>query len=142
MKWASTAGLIALAALSQAWAADAPDDSKPVELSKEEVSIPFMNLRSTIRTWQADGQSGVWIQDLRKQWYYAKTYGYCDGLDFANELGFKTGTVNTLDRFSQIIVPGRDRCPIKSLTKSEPPPSGKRHKDVKEDVSKDAGEEK
>lgn len=133
MKWASTAGLVALAALGQAWAGDAPQETKPTELPKEEASIPFVNLRSTIRTWQADGQDGVWIQDQRKQWYYAKTFGYCDGLEFATALGFKTGTVNTLDRFSQIVVPGRDRCPIKSLTKSEAPPKGKSHKEVKEE---------
>ena len=133
MKWASTAGLIALAALSQAWAADAPQDSKPAGLSKKEASIPFVNLRSSIMSWQADGEDGLWIQDQRKQWYYAQTYGRCEGLEFAAQLGFKTGTLNTLDRFSQIVVPGYDRCAIRSLTKSDAPPEGKRHEEVKEE---------
>jgi hypothetical protein len=136
MKWASTVGLVALAALSQAWAVDAAQESTPTGLSKEEVSIPFVNLDSTIRTWQADGQDGVWVQDAHKQWYYAKTYGYCEGLEFASAIGFKTGTLNTLDRFSSIVVPGYDRCAIKSLTKSEAPPNGKQHEVSEEKAGK------
>lgn len=132
MKWASTVGLVALAAMSQAWAVDAAQESGPTGLSKEEASIPFVNLDSTIRTWQADGQDGLWIQDARKQWYYARTYGYCEGLEFASRIGLKTGTLNTLDRFSSIIVPGYDRCALKSLVKSDAPPKGKRHEEVSE----------
>ena len=140
MKWATTAGLIAVATLGQAWAGDPPPDTKPAGLSKEEAAIPFVNLRSTIHTWQADGRDGLWIQDQRKQWYYATTFGNCEGLDFAVALGFRTGTVNTLDRFSSNVVPGYDRCPIRSLVKSEAPPKGKQHKEVSED--KEAGAEK
>ncbi len=133
MKWASTAGLVALAAVSQAWAADAPKDASPSGLQKEEARIPFVNLKSTISTWQADGEQGVWFQDQRKQWYYATTFGRCEGLDFAIELGLRPGTLNTLDRFSEIIVPHYGRCALKSLVKSEPPPKGKRHEKVKEE---------
>jgi hypothetical protein len=134
MKWASTAGIVALAALGQAWAVDAPKESAPTGLQKEEARIPFVNLNSSILTWQADGEQGVWIQDQRKQWYYASTFGRCDGLEFAARLGFKVGTLNTLDRFSEIVVPNYGRCAIKSLTKSDPPPKkGKRHEEVKEE---------
>jgi len=133
MKWASTAGIVVLAALSQAWASDAPKDSDPPGLQKEEASIPFFDLRSTIITWQADGQQGVWIQDQRKQWYYAKTFGNCEGLEFAPRLGFKTRTTNTLDRYGEIIVPNYSRCAIQSLKKSDAPPKGKHHKEVSEE---------
>ena len=44
MKWAGTASLIALAAVSQAWAVDAPKDPDPAGLKKEEARIPFINL--------------------------------------------------------------------------------------------------
>jgi hypothetical protein len=126
MKWAGTASLIALAALGQAWAGESPKDSGP-GLKKEEARIPFINLKSSVLGWQADGEKGLWIQDQRKQWYYATTYGRCEGLEFAGELGFKLGTLNTLDRFSEIIVPNYRSCAISSLVKSEEPPKGKRH---------------
>jgi hypothetical protein len=132
MKWASTVGLVALAALSQAWAVDAAQESGPTGLSKDEASIPFVNLDSTIRTWQADGQNGVWIQDAHKQWYYAKTFGYCEGLEFSVRLGIQTGTLNMLDRYSYIVVPGYGRCALKSLVKSDAPPKGKQHAEVNE----------
>jgi Family of unknown function (DUF6491) len=122
MKWAGTASLIALAALGQAWAGSPLEDSGPVGLQKEEASIPFINLRSSILSWQADGEKGLWIQDQRKQWYYATTFGRCEGLEFASQLGFKVGTLNTLDKFSEIIVPNYGQCAIRSLVKSEAPP--------------------
>lgn len=133
MKWASTVSLIALAALGQAWAGDPPKDSEPAALKKEEARIPFIDLRSSILSWQADGEKGLWIQDQRKQWYYATTYGRCEGLEFTAELGFKVGTMNTLDRFSEIIVPNYGRCAIKSLVKSEAPPKGKRREPASEE---------
>lgn len=127
MKWANSLALIALAASSPAWAEEATN------LSKEEVSIPFINLDSTIRTWQADGEKGLWIQDQHKNWYYAQTFGRCEGLDFAPRLGFKTKSGSALDRFGEIVVPNYDRCPLRSLTRSEEPPKGKRNKKVEEE---------
>jgi hypothetical protein len=132
MKWASTVGLAALAAFGQAWAVDAPQDPTATGLQKEEASIPFINLDSTIRSWQADGQQGLWIQDQRKQWYYATTFGRCEGLEFAPRLGFRAGTLNTLDRYSEVVVPHYGRCPLRSLTRSDAPPKGKRHEKVEE----------
>jgi hypothetical protein len=111
--------LVLLGALGPAWAGE--------PAKKEEARIPFINLSSSILSWQADGEQGLWIQDQRKQWYDATTYGRCEGLAFTAELGFKLGTLNTLDRFSDIIVPNYGTCGIRSLVKSEEPPSGKRH---------------
>jgi hypothetical protein len=133
MKWTTTAGLAVLAACCQAWAGDAPKSPEPTELPQEQASIPFINLDSTIRSWQADGEQGLWIQDQRKNWYYAQTFGRCEGLEFAPRLAFKPGTTNTLDRFGEVIVPHYGRCALKSLTKSEEPPKGKRHKEVTQD---------
>jgi hypothetical protein len=92
-----------------------------------EASIPFINLRS-IRDWQADKREGIWIQDTRKQWYYAKLMGPCVGLDFALSVGFDTRGSGTLDRFSTVIVPDEDRCPIRSLARSDAPPPKEKKK--------------
>jgi hypothetical protein len=116
------AGLLAsLVASSLASAATPTESAAPVA----EASIPFINLRS-IRDWQADKREGIWIQDTRKQWYYAKLMGPCIGLDFALSVGFDTHGSGTLDRFSRVIVPDEDRCPITSLTRSDGPPPKKK----------------
>lgn len=87
-----------------------------------EASIPFVNTGSSIREWQADGEQGLWVQDARKQWYYARMLVPCEGLDFAVRVGFQTRGIDTLDRFANVIVPGYANCPIQSFTKSEAPP--------------------
>ncbi|MFO1503569.1 MAG: DUF6491 family protein [Steroidobacteraceae bacterium] len=100
-----------------------------------EVSIPFVDHRN-IRDWQADKRDGLWIQDQRRNWYYARLMSPCIGLDFALSIGFDTGRGSgQLDKFSSIIVPREGRCQITSLTRSDaPPPSGrkKKHKVVEE----------
>jgi hypothetical protein len=86
-----------------------------------QVSIPFVGMGS-INDWRADKRQGLWVQDLHRQWYYARTMGPCLGLDFAQTIGFETRTGDTLDRFSSIIVPREGRCPLTSLVRSGPPP--------------------
>jgi hypothetical protein len=96
-----------------------------------EVSIPFVDHRN-IRDWQADRKEGIWIQDQRREWYYAKLLGPCIGLDWALSIGFISGGGSgQLDRFSSILVPDEGRCQITSLTRSDPPPPSlkkKKHK--------------
>src|SRR5690606_32661697 len=80
-------------------------------VSGPEASIPFANQRSTIREWQADGVHGIWVQDVHRNWYYGKFHASCFGLDFANVVGFRTGSTGRLDRFSSIEVPDEQfRC--------------------------------
>jgi hypothetical protein len=93
-----------------------------------QATIPFVKSGNSIRDWQADGRDGLWIQDLRKQWYYATLLAPCIGLDFATGIGFDTGAGDSLDRFSQIIVPREQRCQIMSLTRSEAPPPDRKKK--------------
>ena len=94
-----------------------------------QASIPFVDHRN-LRDWQADGKDGLWIQDQRRNWYYAKVLGPCIGLDWALTIGFDTGGASgQLDKFSSIIVPDEGRCQITSLTRSDaPPPSVKKKK--------------
>jgi hypothetical protein len=90
-----------------------------------EASIPFVNSGNAVRDWQADGIDGLWVQDAHKQWYYATFIGPCHGLDFALRVGFENRAMDTLDRFSTVVVPGEGRCAIQSFTKSEAPPKRK-----------------
>lgn len=94
-----------------------------------QASIPFVDHRNLL-DWQADGREGLWIQDQRRNWYYARLLGPCIGLDWAITIGFAPGGGSgQLDKFSSIIVPDEGRCQITSLTRSEaPPPSVKKKK--------------
>lgn len=135
---------VALVLAGCAVAADKPADTSSA-LKKPEASIPFIDHRS-INDWQADGEDGLWIEDTRRQWYYAKMLAPCIGLDFAIRLGFQTRTSSTFDRFSYVIVPGEPgggRCALTSLVKSDPPPKrdkkdGKKEVEVVREPVKDA----
>jgi hypothetical protein len=93
-----------------------------VGADKAETSISFVNMKQSILGWQADGQSAIWIQDARKNWYYAKLMAPCPGLEFTARLGFEPKTMNSLDKFGTIVMPDSKRCQISSLTASEEPP--------------------
>lgn len=123
---AATAALLA-AATSMLPAMAAETSAAPAAPKAEQASIPFVNLRSSIRDWEADGQDGLWVQDGRRDWYYAKLLSPCIGLDFATRIAFITPG-GRVDRFSSIIVEDeRDRCVFNSFTRSaEPPPKKER----------------
>jgi len=89
-----------------------------------QASIPFAN-HGGIYDWEADRQQGLWVQDIHRNWYYAKFMGPCLGLDFANVLAFDTRPMGTFDRFSKVLVPGEGmggRCTVQSFTRSSGPP--------------------
>lgn len=85
--------------------------------------IAFAN-QGTIDSWQADGTSALYMQGQGRQWYRATLMAPCQDLPFANAIGFDTRGTTDFDRFSSIIVRGQ-RCPVKSLVKSGPPPKKK-----------------
>jgi hypothetical protein len=120
---------LAAVAVAALWTtgALAAGNAAPQGLKKEEVSIPFVQYRS-IRDWQANKDEGLWIQDLRRNWYYAEVMQPCIGLDWAWSIGFDTRFGSSLDKFSSIIVPREGRCQITSLTRSDAPPKKKRGK--------------
>jgi hypothetical protein len=97
-------------------AADRTSESTPPQ-----ASIPFVQYNG-IRDWKADHTRGLWIQDSRRDWYYAKLMGPCFGLDFATRIAFDARPGGTFDRFSSIIVPREGRCIVQSIVASEPPP--------------------
>jgi len=86
-------------------------------------SIPFAN-HGGIRDWKADRDQGLWVQDIHRQWYYAKLMAPCTGLNFAQTIGFDTHPLGRFDQFSSIYVPGAGggRCAVQSFTLSAAPP--------------------
>ncbi|MBO9715194.1 DUF6491 family protein [Sphingomonas sp.] len=87
-----------------------------------ETSIPFAT-HGGIRTFTPDRNGeGVYLEDNRRNWYYAKFVPRCENLDFAFQVGFKTfGGGPSLSRGDTIFA-GGERCFITSLVTSAPPP--------------------
>ncbi len=84
-----------------------------------ETRIPFPG-DSTILSYEADEDAGIWLEDRRHRWYYVKLIAPCTGLSFSNNIGFSTNGLSRFDRFSTIIVEGR-RCKVQSVVTAEMP---------------------
>lgn len=109
-------------ALCCALVAGAAGIATAAEAPARPASIPFAN-HGGIYNWKANGVHGLWIQDSRRQWYYASTMGPCMGLPYAQSLGFDTRPMGSFDRFSSIVVPREGRCALTTFTASEGPPA-------------------
>ena len=84
------------------------------------------NLRGTIRNWKSDGNDGIWVQDTRNKWYYAKFMAPCIGLPFAEGVRVKTGPSGEVDRWSSVITHSTGPCRFASFVRSDgPPPKAK-----------------
>src|SRR5690606_31271160 len=105
-------------------------------LARPEASIPFVDQRSSIRDWRADGTQGIWVQDAHRNWHYGKFHSSCFGLDFATAIGLRTGSTRRLDRFGTVVSPEEGRCPLLSFTTGEAPPESGDRRD-----GEDAGED-
>ncbi len=84
---------------------------------------------SAIRTFEPDGDDGLWIQDRQRRWYYAEILGPCTELNFAQAIGFDNRGSAYLDKFARIIVRGQ-RCAIASFVTAAEPLSKKERKAV------------
>ena len=90
----------------------------------EEVSISFAQFGG-IDDWRADGNKALFVKGRRNnEWYYAKLMSTCQGLNFAEAVGFKNEATGSFDKFSTIVVDGQP-CQLTSLVKSAPPPKKK-----------------
>lgn len=105
-----------------------------------ESSIEFAN-RGMIHNFEADGEDGVWLEDIGHRWYYARFTGGCQGLTYARGIGFGTRGSNRLDRSGAIITDGQE-CLIESLVTADKPPPKKERLAVRKAAkaaAKDAG---
>ena len=99
-------------------AAAAAEPEAPREIGVE-ASIAFPAY-GTVRNFEADGDDGIWIEDQRRDWYYAQLIGYCPDLDFVQSIAIDTRGTARLDKFGSIIVKGH-RCAFTSFVTAEKP---------------------
>lgn len=87
----------------------------------QEVSIPFIT-GGQPRSFRPDRDGrGVYIQNARRQWFYARFFARCNELPFVTRVRFQTfGGGTTLSRGDTIIA-GRERCRIASIVRRDPP---------------------
>ena len=84
-----------------------------------ETSIALAS-RGMILNFEADGEDGVWLEDTRHRWYYAKFTGGCQGLTYAMGIGYDTRGSNRLDRSGAIVVEGQ-QCLIETFVTADKP---------------------
>lgn len=90
--------------------------------SGERASIPFIT-HGSVRSYQSTPNGeGIYIQNNRRDWYYASFFSRCLNLPYAFRIGFDTfGGGSSLDRGDTIIA-DRERCKIADIVHSGPPP--------------------
>ena len=126
------AGLIACAG-TMAHAKSAPPKNPWPELGVETrlfLGASFTSVlgnNSAIRTFEPDGNRGLWVQDNQRRWYYAEMLGPCNELNFAQAIGFDNRGSAYLDKFARLFVRG-DQCAIASFVTAAEPPSKKERK--------------
>ena len=110
---------LSLAALLLPLSAAAADEAKEARAIGVDASIAFPAY-GTVRNFEADGDDGIWIEDQRRDWYYARLIGFCPDLDFVQAIGIDTRGTSRLDRYAAIIVNGQ-RCAFTSFVTAEKP---------------------
>jgi hypothetical protein len=73
-----------------------------------------------ILNFEADGDRGVWIEDLRHRWYYGRFITACPGVRFAQAIAVDTRSSARLDRRGQVLFAG-DLCPFDRFTTAARP---------------------
>jgi Family of unknown function (DUF6491) len=91
-----------------------------------EASIPFAN-HGGIQNFDAVDDDVLMIEDRHHNWYRAELFGPCQGLRFANRIGFITKGTSSFDKFSQILVDG-EKCQVRSFVTAAKPLSRKERK--------------
>ncbi|MFZ5748853.1 MAG: DUF6491 family protein [Pseudomonadota bacterium] len=121
---ATLLSLVAVPALAQ----DHKPNPSPTPGTRAE--IPFLRF-NTIRNFEADGDKGIWLQDDRRNWYYADLIGPCTNLPYAIRIAAVSRFDDTLDSHDSFLVDG-ERCTVGTLVHSEaPPPKVKKAKKAK-----------
>ena len=113
-------GLVSVLVAGAAITAAAESKTPPSQPSQQqEASIPFAAL-GNIQNWVADGETGLYIEGLRHQWYHATLMGHCLDLPYQERIGFVMEPDLSFNKFSAIVVRGHV-CQVKTMVKSERP---------------------
>lgn len=91
-----------------------------------ETAIPFVRSNG-ILDWRAAGDGALYIRGQSGDWYFVRTMGPCPRLKTAITLGFVTSAGDQLDRYGAILAEGQ-RCQVRSIVKSGPPPEPERRR--------------
>lgn len=93
----------------------------PAQAAAPEASVPLFG-RRPLRDFVPDAarDDAVYIQDERKNWYYATLTGQCPELRWARSVGIKNLGGKRLDRYAELVV-GGSYCAIDSLKRSVAP---------------------
>lgn len=97
-----------------------------------ETSISLPNRH--IRNFEADGDKGIWIEDMQRRWYYGTFKGRCTRLESASGLGYDTGGSSRFDKSSTIFVDD-DFCALASFVTSEKPMSRKERRRIAKEAA-------
>jgi hypothetical protein len=120
--------LAAAGAAAASLAMPAAAGPRPAPPVGQEARIPFASMGG-IRSFHAEDDDIVYLQDYRRRWYRAELVGPCFGLRWAMRIAVDTRGSSAFDRSSALLV-GDERCMLGSLTYSGPPPrraSKRRH---------------
>ena len=115
---------IAAAVIFSVYAASAvsAEPTKPTTNSWPELGVETsISLPNRyIRNFEADGDKGIWIEDIQRRWYYGAFKGRCTRLERARGLGYDTGGSSRFDKSSTIFVDD-DFCQLTSFVTAEKP---------------------
>lgn len=84
-----------------------------------EASIAFPS-HGGVRNFRVDDDRGVWIEDSRRNWYYARFMGVCHDIRWADAIGIDTRGSARFDRNSRIVTES-DVCAIETLVTADKP---------------------
>jgi hypothetical protein len=95
---------------------DAGGSAQPASL---QTRIPFANFGG-IEDWRAVNDELLYVEGRDDQWYRVDLFAPCTGLRFEQSVGFVAEPTGSFDRFSSIVVDGRE-CNVRSVTPGTPP---------------------
>lgn len=119
-----TACCAALIAVPPARGAEANMPGATGQTPPAEVTLAFA--RRNIWNWEADGQKGIWVEDIGHRWYYGKFMAPCIDLPFREGVAFRFGPAGELDKFGGLEMRGFGPCNFISFTRSDGPPHPKK----------------
>ena len=107
--------LTGLAALAGCATPRSPEDN-PANLKTETASAELRSDR--VRNWTVIDDQTLIIESYDGAKYKAETMGACNGLSFANKLGFSSrGGFKQIDRFSSVLLPDGTKCSLAAFNK-------------------------
>lgn len=93
----------------------------PAATPEPEAQVPLFG-RQPLRDFVPDAtrDDAVYIQDERKNWYYATLTGQCPELRWARSIGISNRGGKRLDQYAELVV-GGSYCAIDSVKRSAAP---------------------